>query len=72
MNRLKVNRVKIEGAISELRSTRSEVRHLIKEALSGEIESIKETALEQVGAMFEGLENYLNVLMNADLVRNDV
>ena len=72
MNRLKVNRVKIEGAISELRSTRSEVRHLIKEALSGEMMSIKETALEQVGAMFEGLENYLNVLMNADLVRNDV
>ena len=72
MNRLKVNRVKIEGAISELRSTRSEVRHLIKEALSGEMMSIKETALEQVGAMFEGLEQYLTILMNADLVRNDV
>ena len=72
MNGLKVNRVKIEGAINELRTTRSEVHHLLKEALSGEMMSIKETALEQVGAMFEGLENYLNVLMNADLVRQDV
>lgn len=72
MNRLKVKRVKIEGALSELRTTRSEVRHLVKEAMSGEMASIKETALEQLGAMFEGLENYLNVLMNADLVRQDV
>lgn len=69
---MKVNRNKIEGALSELRASRSEIRHLLKDAFGGEKVSVKESVLDKVSSMFEGLENYLNILMNADLVREDV
>lgn len=64
---MKVNTIKIQGALSEIRSSRSNVRHLLKEAFCGEIESIKNSVINKVNTMFEGLEQYLTILANADL-----
>lgn len=64
---MKVNRIKIQGALSELKSAQSNVRHLIAEAYHGEVESIKQSVITKVSTMFEGLEQYLTILANADL-----
>lgn len=69
---MKVNRIKIDGALCELRTSKSNVRHLVSEALSGEMESIKGKSLDRLNTLFDGLEEYLIILMNADLARKDV
>lgn len=64
---MKANTIKIHGAISELNSSRSNVRHLVEESLQNEILSVKEDVLSEINSMFNTIENFLRFLMQTDL-----
>lgn len=64
---MKANTIKIHGAISELNSSRSNVKHLVEESLQNEILSVKEDVLSEINSMFNTIENFLRFLMQTDL-----
>ncbi|MBO7593812.1 MAG: hypothetical protein J6T12_02495 [Salinivirgaceae bacterium] len=66
---MKPNRNKIEGALAEVKSSRSNVRHLISEAFAGEIETIKNDVLAELTELYDGIENFIRYLMNTDLAQ---
>lgn len=70
-NKMKPNRNKIEGALAEIRSSRSNVKHLIADAFGNELDNLKKHTLDKLNTMFEGLEEYLIILANADLAAHD-
>lgn len=66
---MKPNRNKIEGALADVKNSRSNVRHLIAEAFAGEIDTIKNDVLAELTELYDGIENFIRYLMKTDLAK---
>lgn len=67
---MKPNRNKIEGALADVKNSRSNVRHLIAEAFAGEIDTIKKDVLAELTELtelYDSIESFLRYLMRTDL-----
>ena len=64
---MKPNRNNIEGALADVKSSRSNVRHLISEAFAGEIDTIKNDVLAELNELFDSIESFIRYLMKTDL-----
>ena len=69
-NKMKANAIKIYGALSELNTSRSNVKHFDEESLSCEIESNKDEVISRLDELFDRLENLLKrVITDKTIVR---
>ena len=50
-----------------MKSSRSNVRHLISEAFAGEIDTIKNDVLAELNELFDSIESFIRYLMKTDL-----
>lgn len=66
---MKPNRNKIEGALADVKNSRSNVRHLITEAFAGEIDTIKNDVLAELTELYDSIENFIRYMMKTDLAK---